>query len=49
MDNKSKLHRIKVSGYKSIGNEKNSIDLSLSNINIIIGPNIVEKMHFVMP
>ena len=47
MDNKSKLHRIKVSGYKSIGSGKNSIDLNLSNINIIIGPNGAGKSNIV--
>lgn len=47
MNNKSKLHRIKVSGYKSIGNGKNSIDLNLSNINIIIGPNGAGKSNIV--
>ncbi len=47
MNNKSKLHRIQVSGYKSIGNGKNSIDLNLSNINIIIGPNGAGKSNIV--
>ena len=47
MDNKSKLHRIKVSGYKSIGSGKSSIDLNLSNINIIIGPNGAGKSNIV--
>ena len=47
MNNKSKLHRIKVSGYKSIGSGKSSIDLNLSNINIIIGPNGAGKSNIV--
>lgn len=47
MNNKSKLNRIKVSGYKSIGSGKSSIDLNLSNINIIIGPNGAGKSNIV--
>ena len=47
MNDKSKLYRIKVSGYKSIGNGNDSIDLSLSNINIIIGPNGAGKSNIV--
>lgn len=47
MNNKSKLHRIKVSGYKSIGSGKSSINLNLSNINIIIGPNGAGKSNIV--
>lgn len=47
MNNKSELHRIKVSGYKSIGSGKSSIDLNLSNINIIIGPNGAGKSNIV--
>ena len=41
------MHRIKVSGYKSIGSGKSSIDLNLSNINIIIGPNGAGKSNIV--
>lgn len=47
VSDKSKLHRIKISGYKSIGTEKNSVDLELSDVNIIIGPNGAGKSNII--
>ena len=39
MGDRSILKRIELSGFKSIGSDKNSLDLELSDINIIIGTN----------
>lgn len=39
MGDRSILKRIELSGFKSIGSDKNSLDLELSDINIIIGAN----------
>ena len=47
INDKSKLHRIRVSGYKSIGNDNDAVDLPLSKINIIIGPNGAGKSNIV--
>lgn len=47
MGSKSILHRIKVAGFKSINTGDDSLDLELSNINIIIGPNGAGKSNFI--
>ena len=39
MGDRSILKRIELSDFKSIGSDKNSLDLELSDINIIIGAN----------
>lgn len=47
-ENKSKLKKIKISGFKSISGDKdNSLNLDLSDINIIIGPNGAGKSNLI--
>lgn len=47
MSEKSILHRIKISGYKSINSGEDALDLELSNINIIIGSNGAGKSNVI--
>ncbi|MCR5762003.1 MAG: AAA family ATPase [Treponema sp.] len=47
MSDKSILHKIKVSGFKSIASGEYSLDLELSNVNVIIGPNGAGKSNVV--
>lgn len=47
MENKSKLVRIKISGYKSLGADARPIELELNDLNIIIGANGVGKSNFI--
>ncbi len=47
MSNKSKLHKINISGYKSIGTENDAVDLELSDVNIIIGSNGAGKSNII--
>lgn len=47
MNDKSKLHKISIAGFKSIGCGENAVNLELSNINIIIGPNGAGKSNIV--
>ena len=47
-ENKSKLKKINISGFKSIDNKRNNtLKLDLSDINIIIGPNGAGKSNLI--
>ncbi len=45
--NRSILHRIRLSGFKSIGSGQNTLDLELSDVNIIIGANGSGKTNLI--
>ena len=47
LDNKSRLKKIKISGYKSLGTDTQPIQLEMSNLNIIIGANGAGKSNFI--
>ena len=47
MKNKSRLKKIKILGYKSLGAETQPIELELNNLNIIIGANGAGKSNFI--
>ena len=47
LENKSKLVRIKIFGYKSLGADARPIELELNDLNIIIGANGVGKSNFI--
>ncbi len=47
MENKSRLKKIKISGYKSLGTDTQPIELELNNLNIIIGANGAGKSNFI--
>lgn len=47
MDNKSRLKKIKISGFKSLGTDTQPMQLEMSNLNIIIGANGAGKSNFI--
>ena len=47
MAEKTKLHKISLSGFKSIGSDDNAVNLELSDANIIIGPNGAGKSNII--
>ncbi len=47
MENKSRLRKIKISGYKSLGTDTKPIEVELNNLNIIIGANSAGKSNFI--
>lgn len=47
LENKSRLKKIKISGYKSLGADTQPIELELNNLNIIIGANGTGKSNFI--
>lgn len=47
MDKKSRLKKIKISGYKSLGTDTQPINLELSKLNVIIGANGAGKSNFI--
>lgn len=47
LNDKSRLTKIQIRGYKSLGTNTRPIDLELSNLNIIIGANGAGKSNFI--
>ncbi len=47
LENKFRLRKIKISGYKSLGSDICPVELELGNLNIIIGANGTGKSNFI--
>ncbi len=47
MKKKSRLKKIKISGYKSLGTDMQPINLEMNNLNVIIGANGTGKSNFI--